>query len=76
MSGLMLITVYLCSALVGGLTAAIVAPYRGRHPGFWVIFGFLIPPLVIVLLILPAGRGRYYHDRDPFLDRDDIDDLL
>ena len=72
----MLITVYLTSALVAGLIAGIVAPAKRRHGGYWVMFCFLCPPLVILLLILP--RGRFYHDprRDPFHDEDDERDTF
>jgi len=68
-----LITVYLTSALIAALIAGIVAPIKRRHPGYWVVFCFLIPPSVLLLLILPRGRSQYDPHRDPFSDRDDRD---
>ncbi len=72
-SGL-LITLYLASALTGGLIAGVVAPAKRRHPGYWVIIAFLLPPVVLLLLLLPKGHGIYRRD-DPFFDRDDRDEL-
>jgi hypothetical protein len=72
----MLITVYLSAALVCGLIAAVVAPARGRHSGYWLIASFLFPPSVILLLLLPRGRGNYHGKGDPFRDADDRDHLL
>jgi uncharacterized membrane protein len=66
---------YLASALTGALIAGVVAPAKRRHPGYWLIFSFLIPPIVLVLLILPKGHG-VHNSMDPYLDRDDRDDLL
>lgn len=76
MTTAMLITVYLAAALVCGLLAAVVAPARGRHSGYWLIAAFLFPPSVILLLLLPRGRGNYRHGADPFRDADDRDHLL
>jgi hypothetical protein len=67
----MLITVYLASALVAAIIAGVVAPAKRRHPGYWTIASFLVPPVVLLLLILPRGRGVYQPGRDPFLDHDD-----
>jgi hypothetical protein len=72
----MVITVYLMSALVAAVVASIAAHGRSRHPGYWMIFSFLFPPTVLLLLILPKGHGQYERGRDPFRDRDDRDDLL
>jgi hypothetical protein len=72
----MLITVYLSAALVCGLIAAVVAPARGRHSGYWLIAAFLFPPAVILRLLLPRGRGNYHPSRDPFHDADDRDHPL
>lgn len=76
MTTAMFITVYLASALVCGLLAAVVAPARGRHSGYWLIAAFLFPPSIILLLLLPRGRGQYRHGVDPFRDADDRDHPL
>lgn len=70
----LVITLYLASALTAGLIAGVVAPAKRRHPGYWVIAAFLFPPSVLLLLLLPTGRGQHRRD-DPYLDRDD-DDIL
>ncbi len=72
----MIITVYLASALVAGIIAGAVAPNKRRHPGYWMIFSFLIPPFVLLLLILPRGHGDHRRGRDPFHDEDDDDNVL
>jgi hypothetical protein len=76
MTTAMLITVYLSAALVCGLIAASAAPGRGRHSGYWLIAAFLFPPSVILLFLLPRGRGSYRGSSDPFRDADDKDHLL
>jgi len=72
----MIITVYLSSALVCGLIAAVAAPARGRHSGYWLIAAFLFPPSVILLFLLGRGKGNYHNRSDPFRDADDRDSLL
>lgn len=62
------ITIYLASALVAGVVAAATAPNKRRHPGYWMIFSFLLPPAVLLLLLLPRGRGNYRAD-DPYADK-------
>lgn len=50
------ITIYLICALAAGITAATVAPMRGRTPGFWMTASFLFPPVVGILFLLPSRR--------------------
>lgn len=76
MNAAMIITVYLTSALVAAIIASIAAPVKRRHAGYWMIFAFLFPPIVLVLLFLPRGRRVHNYNRDPFHDEDDHDDLL
>jgi hypothetical protein len=68
------ITVYLTAALLAGVTAGAAAPSKRRHAGYWTILSFLMPPTVLLLLLLPRGRGTYRRD-DPFHDEDDNDNL-
>jgi hypothetical protein len=64
------ITVYLTSALVAGVVAGATAPNKRRHPGYWTIIAFLLPPTVLLLLLLPRGHGAY-RPHDPYFDKDD-----
>jgi hypothetical protein len=59
MNGGVGITIYLSSALVAGVLAGAVAPAKRRHQGYWMVFSFLLPPLVVVLLMLPRGHSTY-----------------
>jgi hypothetical protein len=68
------ITVYLTAALVAAIIAGATAANKRRHPGYWTIFSFLVPPTVLLLLLLPRGRGIYRAD-DPYYDKDDDDNL-
>lgn len=62
------ITIYLASALVAGVVAGATAPNKRRHPGYWTIISFLLPPSVLLLLLLPRGRGEH-RANDPYDDK-------
>ena len=64
------ITIYLSSALVAGIIAGATAANKRRHPGYWTIFALLMPPTVLLLLLLPRGKGIYRAD-DPYCERED-----
>jgi hypothetical protein len=66
------ITVYLTAALVASIVAGIAATAKRRHPGYWLVFSFLCPPLVLILLLLPHGYVPRNIMREP---RDDDDSL-
>ncbi|WP_088348584.1 MULTISPECIES: hypothetical protein [Rhodomicrobium] len=70
----LLITLILSASLTASVIAGVAAPAKRRHPGYWTIAAFLFPPSVILLLLLPVGRG-VYHQNDPYIDRDDHDEL-
>ena len=72
----LLITVYLASALVAAIITNFVAPAKRRHVGYWMIFAFIFPPTVLLLLLLPKGHFVHRYGRDPFRDHDDRDDLV
>ncbi|MEJ2118124.1 MAG: hypothetical protein P8Y67_03315 [Alphaproteobacteria bacterium] len=67
------ITVYLTAALVASIVAGIVATAKRRHPGYWVTFAFLCPPLVLILLMLPKGYVPRNIMHDPYDDDDSLD---
>ena len=56
-----LITVYLISALVAAVTAGVASYAKNRHAGYWIAFAFVVPPSVLILLLLPKGRGIHYY---------------
>jgi hypothetical protein len=68
------ITVYLTAALVAAIIAGATAANKRRHPGYWTIVSFLVPPSVLLLLLLPRGRGIHRAD-DPYYDKDNDDNL-
>lgn len=68
------LTVYLTGALIAAIIATLVAPGKRRHPGYWLIASFLFPPAVLLLLVLPVGRGVYSRG-DPYEDPND-DNIL
>lgn len=70
----LVITVYLCSALVAGVLGGAVSQAKRRHPGYWMTLSFLFPPLVIILLLLPKGHGHHDPMREPGDDCDSLDD--
>jgi hypothetical protein len=71
------ITIYLASALVSGTLAGAIAPRKRRHAGFWITAGFLFPPLLLVLVLLPTSRApmRAPRVRDDSWEADNLDRL-
>jgi hypothetical protein len=64
------LTAYLVAALLASVIAGIASYAKNRHAGYWVVLAFLFPPLVLILLLLPKGRGVHYYGepRDDSLD--------
>lgn len=52
------ITIYLASAITAGVVGGAVAAKKKRHQGFWTVFAFLFPPLLLFLFLLPKGDYR------------------
>lgn len=44
-------------ATFSAIAAGILASIKNRNSSAWAAWGFLIPPLVFVLLLLPRNRG-------------------
>jgi len=57
----------LCVA--GGILGALLAGSKNREYSFWTAWGFLFPPSVLVLLLLPKNPGP--RPRRPSLDEED-----
>ncbi|MEM1370761.1 MAG: hypothetical protein AAGG72_00890 [Pseudomonadota bacterium] len=53
------------SAAIGGILASI----KNRDYSFWIGWSFVFPPIVFVLVLLPAYKGQ--RPRQPALDDDD-----
>jgi hypothetical protein len=51
------IAYYGIAMIVCGILAAIVAGVKRRDHSFWAAWSFLFPPMLLVLLILPAQQG-------------------
>lgn len=56
-------------AIAGCIAAAIVAGVKNRDYSFWAAWGFMFPPAVLILLILPPLKGQ--RPRRPTLDEED-----
>jgi hypothetical protein len=44
-------------AIASAIIAGIVAGLKRRDHSFWAAWCFLVPPLLLILLVLPANRG-------------------
>jgi hypothetical protein len=44
-------------AILAALLAGIVAGLKRRDHSFWAAWSFLFPPMLLVLLVLPANKG-------------------
>jgi hypothetical protein len=56
-----LLTAYMVASLLASVTAGVACYAKNRHAGYWIAFSFLFPPLVLILLLLPKGRGVHYY---------------
>jgi hypothetical protein len=45
-------------AIAAALLAGIVAGLKRRDYSFWAAWSFLVPPVLLVLLLLPANKGE------------------
>ena len=43
--------------LLGGLAGGIIAGFKNRDFSFWIAWGFLFPPSILIVLLLPALKG-------------------
>lgn len=45
------------TALVSAAIAGIIAGVKNRDVGFWVAWGFILPPMVLILAVMPTRAG-------------------
>ncbi len=57
----MWLTLYLVASLLASVIAGIACYAKQRHAGYWIAVSFLFPPFVLILLLLPKGRGIHYY---------------
>jgi hypothetical protein len=55
-------------AIASAIVAGILAGTKGRDHSFWAAWSFLLPPMVLILLFVPAHKG-------PRLRRPSIDEI-
>ena len=44
-------------SIAAAVLAGIVAGIKRRDHSFWAAWSFLVPPLLLLLLVMPANRG-------------------
>ena len=45
------------ASIVASIVAAILAGMKRRDHSFWAAWSFLFPPMLLVLLVMPANKG-------------------
>jgi hypothetical protein len=51
------IVIWAALAVGGMLAAAVLAGIKNRDFSAWMAWGFLVPPVVLLLLLLPRNQG-------------------
>jgi hypothetical protein len=44
-------------AIVAAIAGGIVAGIKRRDVSFWAAWGFLVPPMLLILLLVPSNKG-------------------
>lgn len=57
------------TAIAASILAGFLAAIKNRDTSYWIAWGFLVPPIVIWLLLLPRNKGP--RPRRPTLDEID-----
>lgn len=55
--------------VLGGLAGGIIAGLKNRDISFWAGWGFVFPPAIIVVLLMPSHKGT--RPRRPSLEEED-----
>jgi hypothetical protein len=63
------IVIWAAVAIGSGIAAAILAGVKNRDYNYWFALGFLVPPSLLILLLLPRLRGM--RPRQRTLDEED-----
>ena len=51
------IAIWGAAALVSAVLAGIIAGVKRRDHSFWAAWSFLFPPMLLILLVMPANKG-------------------
>ncbi|HVY43907.1 MAG TPA: hypothetical protein VG966_12805 [Hyphomicrobiaceae bacterium] len=51
------IVIWAAAATLAAILSAVIAAAKNRNPSTWAAWGFLLPPLALVVLLLPRNRG-------------------
>jgi hypothetical protein len=51
------IAIWGAAAIASALLAGILAGIKRRDHSFWAAWSFLFPPMLLVLLLMPANKG-------------------
>lgn len=57
MAAIQWIVAWAAAATAGAALGGILAAAKNRNVSTWAAWGFLIPPLALVLVLLPRNRG-------------------
>jgi hypothetical protein len=63
------IVVWSAVATLSAIAGALLASFKNRNGSTWAAWGFLLPPSVLVLMLLPRHRGP--RPVQPSLDEED-----
>lgn len=51
------VVIWAAVATLSAIACGFIANARNRNPSSWAAWGFLLPPALVLLLLLPRNRG-------------------